>query len=103
MAAGQGRGEGFGGGKAFLNDPAKGPTKITLDELNSSYSGVVLTFSAGQNFKKGGHRPSMWRSLRARLVIAQSVLSDHLDAGAGGYGFGGGYGYAGVGAIFIAN
>ena len=41
--------------------------------------------------------------LMARLVIAQSVLSDHLDAGAGAYGFGGGYGYGVVGAVIISN
>jgi NHLM bacteriocin system ABC transporter peptidase/ATP-binding protein len=66
--------EGFGGGKAYLNDPAKGPTRVTLEELNSSYSGVVLTFSVGPNFKKGGHRPSMMRSLRARLADSRLAL-----------------------------
>ncbi|MFN7916632.1 MAG: NHLP family bacteriocin export ABC transporter peptidase/permease/ATPase subunit [Vicinamibacterales bacterium] len=66
--------EGFGGGKAFLNDPAKGPTKVTLEELNSSYSGVVLTFAPGENWKKGGNKPSMLRSLRARLDDSTSAL-----------------------------
>jgi NHLM bacteriocin system ABC transporter peptidase/ATP-binding protein len=66
--------EGFGGGKAYLNDPAKGPTRVTLEELNSSYSGVVLTFSAGPSFNKGGHRPSMWRSLGARLADSRLAL-----------------------------
>jgi NHLM bacteriocin system ABC transporter peptidase/ATP-binding protein len=66
--------EGFGGGKAYLNDPAKGPTRITLEELNDSYSGVVLTFSPGPNFKKGGHKPSMLRSLRSRLADSQLAL-----------------------------
>ena len=66
--------EGFGGGKAFLNDPAKGPTKVTLEELNSSYSGVVLTFAPGENFQKGGNKPSMLRSLRARLDDSAGAL-----------------------------
>jgi NHLM bacteriocin system ABC transporter peptidase/ATP-binding protein len=66
--------EGFGRGKAYLNDPAKGPTTVTLEELNSSYSGVVLTFSAGASFKKGGHKPSMWRSLHSRLADSQMAL-----------------------------
>jgi len=66
--------EGFGGGKAFLNDPAKGPTKVTLEELNSSYSGVVLTFAPGENFHKGGNKPSMLRSLRARLDDSTGAL-----------------------------
>jgi hypothetical protein len=42
--------------------------------------------------------------LMARLVVAQSVLSDHLDAGGATYGFGEGFAtYGGGGAIFIAN
>ena len=66
--------EGFGGGKAYLNDPAKGPTKVTMEELNSSYSGVVLTFAAGATFKKGGNKPSMLRSLQARLADSRLAL-----------------------------
>ena len=41
--------------------------------------------------------------LMARLVIAQSVLSDHLDAGAGAYGFGGGYASGMGSAVIISN
>ncbi len=66
--------EGFKGGKVYLNDPAKGPTKVTLEELNSSYSGVVMVFSPGPNFQKGGQKPSMIRSLRARLADSQLAL-----------------------------
>ncbi|PYS81684.1 MAG: hypothetical protein DMF67_15995 [Acidobacteria bacterium] len=39
--------------------------------------------------------------LMARLVIAQSILSDHLDAGGGVYGFGEGYTYGGGSAILV--
>ena len=46
--------EGFGKGKAYLNDPAQGPRVISMAELDGSYSGVVLTFSQGAEFKKGG-------------------------------------------------
>ena len=66
--------EGFRGGKAYLNDPAQGPRRITLEELNSSYSGIVLTFEPGPDFKKGGHKASMWRSLRARLSDSRLAL-----------------------------
>jgi NHLM bacteriocin system ABC transporter peptidase/ATP-binding protein len=66
--------EGFKGGKACLNDPAKGPTKVTLEELNASYSGVVLTFKAGPEFAKGGKRPSMLRALRNRLSDTHLAL-----------------------------
>jgi NHLM bacteriocin system ABC transporter peptidase/ATP-binding protein len=66
--------EGFRGDKVFLNDPAKGPVKITLEELNSSYSGVVLSFKPGPTFAKGGQKPSMLRSLRARLADSRLAL-----------------------------
>ena len=66
--------EGFRGDKVFLNDPAKGPVKITLEELNSSYSGVVLSFKPGEKFAKGGQKPSMLRSLRSRLADSRLAL-----------------------------
>jgi len=51
--------EGFGKGKAYLNDPAQGPREISMAELDGSYSGVVLTFAKGADFKKGGQAPNM--------------------------------------------
>src|SRR5271169_745172 len=58
--------EGFKGGKAYLNDPAQGPRSVTMEELNGSYSGIVLTFEKGPDYKPGGGKPSMARSLGAR-------------------------------------
>lgn len=66
--------EGFKGGKVYLNDPAQGPRKVTLEDLDSSYSGVVLTFEAGPEFKKGGEKPSMRASLTRRLADSQVAL-----------------------------
>jgi NHLM bacteriocin system ABC transporter peptidase/ATP-binding protein len=66
--------EGFHGEKVFLNDPAQGPRVITLQELDDSYSGVVLTFKPGPEFKKGGESPSMIPALRRRLVGSESAL-----------------------------
>jgi NHLM bacteriocin system ABC transporter peptidase/ATP-binding protein len=66
--------EGFQGGKACLNDPAQGPRKVTLDDLDSSYSGVVLTIEPGPDFKKGGQKPSMARALHKRLSESQIAL-----------------------------
>jgi NHLM bacteriocin system ABC transporter peptidase/ATP-binding protein len=66
--------EGFGGGKAFLNDPAQGPRKVTMEELDSSYSGVVLSCEPGPDFKPGGHKPSMAKALIKRLSESQQAL-----------------------------
>jgi NHLM bacteriocin system ABC transporter peptidase/ATP-binding protein len=66
--------EGFQGGKACLNDPAQGPRKVSLDDLDSSYSGVVLTFEPGPDFRKGGQKPSMLQALKKRLSESQVAL-----------------------------
>ncbi len=66
--------EGFDRQKVFLNDPAQGPREITLQELDASYSGVVLTFKPGPEFKKGGSAPDMVPALRRRLVGSETAL-----------------------------
>ena len=59
--------EGFRGGQVYLNNPAGGPEIVTQDELEASFTGVVLTFEPDEEFKKGGLRPSAFRALRSRL------------------------------------
>jgi NHLM bacteriocin system ABC transporter peptidase/ATP-binding protein len=66
--------EGFDGEKAYLMDPAGGPRVITMQELDASYSGVVLTFECGPEFKKGGEAPNLVPALRRRLVGSESAL-----------------------------
>ena len=66
--------EGFGKGKAYLNDPAQGPREISMAELDGSYSGVVLTFAKGKDFQKGGQAPNMLPALRRRLVGSEGAL-----------------------------
>ncbi|HUP22352.1 MAG TPA: NHLP family bacteriocin export ABC transporter peptidase/permease/ATPase subunit [Thermoanaerobaculia bacterium] len=60
--------EGFKGGKCYLSDPGMGPRIVTMEELDSSYSGVVLEFEKGPDFKPGGEKRSMLAALRRRLV-----------------------------------
>ena len=60
--------EGFDGNKkVFLNDPAQGPRTVSLEELDAGYSGVVMQFEPGPEFKKGGTPPNMVPALRRRL------------------------------------
>jgi NHLM bacteriocin system ABC transporter peptidase/ATP-binding protein len=66
--------EGFKKGKAFLNDPAQGPRMVTMEELDASFSGVVLTFGKGPEFKPGGDKPSLAAALRRRLVGSETAL-----------------------------
>jgi len=66
--------DGYKNGEVFLNDPAQGPRKISLQELDGSYSGVVLTFKQAPEFKKGGAPPTMGPALRRRLVGSETAL-----------------------------
>ena len=66
--------EGFEKNRVFLNDPAEGPRVVSPQELDQSFSGVVLTFECGPNFKKGGARPSLINGLRKRLAGSETGL-----------------------------
>jgi NHLM bacteriocin system ABC transporter peptidase/ATP-binding protein len=72
--------EGFGRGRAFLNDPATGPRTVSEQELDQSFTGVVLTFERGEEFRPGGEKAGLLRPLRRRLSglgvpIAFAVLA----------------------------
>ena len=67
--------EGFGKNRVFLNDPARGPTTVTLEEFDQAYTGVVLCIQPGPEFKKGGRATSMWDGLGRRLQGARLALT----------------------------
>ncbi len=59
--------EGFGKKKVHLNDPAVGHRSVTYEEFEEKFTGVVLLMSPGEDFKKGGSKPSMRKALHSRL------------------------------------
>jgi len=75
--------EGFDGDRVFLNDPAGGPRTITWEELDLGYTGVVLTFEPGPDFKKEGSEPSLIQALRSRLVGSEIAVLFAIVAGLG--------------------
>lgn len=66
--------EGFGKDGVYLNDPAAGPRKVTLDEFEKAYTGVTLLFEPGPDFVAGGKEPSMLKVLAARLAHVKGAL-----------------------------
>jgi len=58
--------EGFKGGRAYLNDPAKGPRDVSMEEFDGSFTGIALTFKKTPQFRTGGHPPSIVASLASR-------------------------------------
>ena len=51
----------------YINDPGRGAVKVTDEDFNKSFTGVVLTFKPGAGFSKGGSRTSILGFVRRRL------------------------------------
>ena len=66
--------DGFRGGKAVLNDPARGLVKVSMEEFDRSFTGIVMTFSPGEGFQPGGKRKSTVEFARRRLKGAAPAV-----------------------------
>lgn len=73
--------EGFHRQKVYLNDPATGPRRVSLDEFSEGFTGVVLTFTPDAEFEPGGQSRDLVRSLRLRLQGSFRALAFCLLAG----------------------
>lgn len=58
----------------YLNDPASGPRRVSEEEFDQSFTGVVLTFEPGPDFRKGGDKPNLLKSLSTRLEGSKTAL-----------------------------
>ena len=47
-------------GKFVINDPARGRVTVNMDEFDRSFTGIVLSFVPGENFKPEGKTKSVW-------------------------------------------
>src|SRR5262249_44774618 len=66
--------EGFAGNRVYLNDPAVGPRVVTAAEFDESFTGVVLVFEPGEDFKRGGAKRGLLTPLRKRLAGSEIGL-----------------------------
>ncbi len=61
--------------RVWLNDPASGPRRISLDEFDEGFTGICLTFEPGPAFRRGGKPPTLRRSLGPRLRGSETALA----------------------------
>lgn len=60
--------EGFRGKHAWINDPAVGRRKLTFEELDDGFTGVVMTFRLTPSFERQKRKNDFGRLLRSRLA-----------------------------------
>ena len=66
--------DGFRGGKAIINDPARGVVKVPMDRFDESFTGIVLTFAPTEKFEPSGRRKSTLEFARKRLTGAGAAV-----------------------------
>ena len=59
---------GFRGNKVYINDPARGTVKLSWDDFDKAFTGVVLIPEPSEDFKPGGKRRSTVDFAKKRLV-----------------------------------
>ena len=60
--------DGFRGKWAYLNDPARGTVRVSMEEFDRSFTGVVLTMEPTADFEQGGAQKSTIAFIRQRLA-----------------------------------
>ena len=67
--------DGFSGNKAVLNDPARGIVKVSMEEFNEAFTGIVMTFEPGPNFVPSGKPKSTLAFAAKRLQGAGPAVA----------------------------
>lgn len=67
--------ESIDGKGADINDPATGRRRVSLEELDRAFTGVVLAFERDQGFRKVGSRPQGTRLLLRELRNSRSAVA----------------------------
>ncbi|MCR5686551.1 MAG: NHLP family bacteriocin export ABC transporter peptidase/permease/ATPase subunit [Lachnospiraceae bacterium] len=66
---------GFRGGKAYLNDPAKGSYAVPMERFDEAFTGIALMFEPSGSFAAGGKRRSVIGFARKRLKGAGPAVA----------------------------
>ena len=67
--------DGFKGKYAYLNDPARGTVRVTMEEFDAAFTGVTITAVPGENFTPSGKPKSTLDFARKRLIGAGAAVA----------------------------
>ncbi|MFG2714323.1 NHLP family bacteriocin export ABC transporter peptidase/permease/ATPase subunit [Streptomyces goshikiensis] len=78
-----GMGRRFGRRGVYVNDPAKGRRFVPMEDFDSSFTGVVLTFQPDEGFRRAGRKPGVMAAMPVRLrgtsgTVLAAVISSLL-------------------------
>ena len=73
--------EGFKGKYAYINDPALGRRKLSAQELDDAFTGIVLTFRPTENFTKVKKKNTLMKFIETRVSGQYGVLLKLLFVG----------------------
>ena len=65
---------GFKGNKVYVNDPAKGFLKMSMEDFDRGFTGIVLMMEPGENFVADGKKKSTLSFARNRLKGAGGAV-----------------------------
>lgn len=77
--------DGFRGGKAYLNDPAKGSYSVPMKDFDEAFTGITLMFEPTEEFEPSGKPKSMFSFAARRLkgtgvAVAFTALTAIISA-----------------------
>ncbi|MBO7673441.1 MAG: NHLP family bacteriocin export ABC transporter peptidase/permease/ATPase subunit [Atopobiaceae bacterium] len=67
--------DGFRGNSVYLNDPARGTVKVSWEEFDESFTGVVLVPTPAEDFEPSGSRQSVLAFARKNLTGAGAATA----------------------------
>lgn len=67
--------DGFKGGKAMINDPARGTRAVSMDEFDKSFTGICLMIQPGEDFAPSGKPKSVLKFVKSRLQGAGAAIA----------------------------
>ena len=66
---------GFRGKYAYLNDPARGTVRVTIDEFDNSFTGVTIILTPSDTFEPSGKPKSTLSFARKRMLGAGAAVA----------------------------